>query len=123
DIADDPELLDLMKQSGCIGIFFGIESFGSESLKFADKRQNKASDYRRRIRELHKRGICVMAGFISGLDGDTPVSIREMAGQLDEIGVDVPFLSVLTPFRGTPDYKRYQDDGRLLEDRGWEYYN
>ena len=64
-----------------------------------------------------------MAGFISGLDGDTPETIREMAKQLDEIGVDVPFLSVLTPFRGTPDYKRYQDDGRLLEDRGWEFYN
>ena len=123
DIADDPKLLDLMKQSGCIGIFFGIESFGNESLQFAGKRQNKVSDYRRRIGELHKRGICVMAGFISGLDGDTPETIREMARQLDEIGVDVPFLSVLTPFRGTPDYKRYQDDGRLLEDRGWEYYN
>ena len=24
----DPELLDLMRASGCIGIFFGIESFG-----------------------------------------------------------------------------------------------
>jgi radical SAM superfamily enzyme YgiQ (UPF0313 family) len=123
DIADDPGLLDLMQASGCIGIFFGIESFGSESLDFADKRQNKVSEYRRRIAELHKRGICVMAGFISGFDGDTPVSIRDMARQLDDIGVDVPFLSILTPFRGTPDYKRYQDEGRLLPDRGWEFYN
>ncbi len=123
DIADDPELLDLMKASGCIGIFFGIESFGDASLDFAGKRQNKVDDYRRKIAELHRRGICVMAGFISGLDGDTPESIRAMAAQLDEIGVDVPFLSILTPFRGTPDYKRYQDEGRLLPDRGWEFYN
>jgi radical SAM superfamily enzyme YgiQ (UPF0313 family) len=123
DIADDPELLDLMQASGCIGIFFGIESFGDESLGFAGKRQNKVDDYRRKIAELHQRGICVMAGFISGLDGDTPQSISSMAAQLDEIGVDVPFLSILTPFRGTPDYKRYQDTGRLLPDRGWEFYN
>ena len=107
DIADDPQLLDLMKQSGCIGVFFGIESFGDESLRFAGKRQNKVEEYRRKIGELHKRGICVMAGFISGLDGDTPESCREMARQMDDMGVDVPSLSVLTQFHGTPDYKRY----------------
>lgn len=123
DIADDPALLDLMQRSGCIGVFFGIESFGEESLKLAGKRQNKVSDYRRKIAELHKRGICVMAGFISGIDGDTPESIRAMAQRLDEVGVDVPFLSVLTPFRGTPDYKRYQDAERILPTRGWEFYN
>ena len=117
DIADDPALLDLMQRSGCIGIFFGIESFGIESLDFAGKPQNNVSEYRRKISELHKRGICVMAGFISGLDGDTPESIRAMASRLDDIGVDVPFLSILTPFRGTPDYKRYQDEGRLLPER------
>ena len=41
DIAKDAELLDFMKASGCIGIFFGIESFGDESLKDAHKQQNK----------------------------------------------------------------------------------
>lgn len=123
DIADDPALLDLMQRSGCIGIFFGIESFGNESLDFAGKPQNKVSEYRRKIAELHKRGICVMAGFISGLDGDTPESIHAMASRLDDVGVDVPFLSILTPFRGTPDYKRYQDERRLLPERGWEFYN
>ena len=86
DIADDPALLDLMQRSGCIGIFFGIESFGSESLDYAGKPQNKVAEYRRKIAELHKRGICVMAGFISGLDGDTPESIRAMARRLDDIG-------------------------------------
>ena len=123
EIADAPALLDLMRDSGCIGVLFGIESFGKESLEYAHKKQNKVADYRRRIDELHKRGICVMAGFISGLDGDSPDSIVEMAEQLTDIGVDVPFLSILTPFQGTPDYKRYQDEGRLLKDRGWEFYN
>lgn len=123
DVAGDSVLLDLMKASGCIGIFFGIESFSKESLKLAHKQQNKAERYKERIDELHKRGICVMAGFISGFDSDSPDSIRMMAKQLYDVGVDVPFLSILTPYRGTPAYEAMRDAGRMREDRGWEFYN
>lgn len=123
DIAKDEELLDLMEQSGCIGIFFGIESFGDESLRAANKRQNKADSYRQAIAALHARGICVMAGFVAGFDGDTPQSIVAMADQLYDIGVDMPFLSVLTPFKGTPLYDQYAAEGRLLADRSWAFYN
>ena len=123
DISKDPGLLDLMKRSGCIGIFFGIESFGKESLKDAHKQQNKAEQYQDRIDELHKRGICVMAGFISGFDGDSPATIKAMARRLYEVGVDVPFLSILTPFRGTVAYDKMIEEGRILSERGWEYYN
>ncbi|WP_370459002.1 radical SAM protein [Aggregicoccus sp. 17bor-14] len=123
DIANDRALLDDLEASGCIGIFFGIESFGAESLKQANKRQNKIATYRASVERLHERGICVMAGFISGFDGDTPESILQMAENLDEIGVDVPFLSILTPFQGTPLYDELLSEGRLLEDRGWEFFN
>ncbi len=123
DITLDDELLDLMRDSGCIGIFFGIESFGLESLIDAGKRQNKVAEYRSKIKKLHDRGIGVMAGFISGLDGDTPESIRDMANQLEEIGVDVPFLSILTPFKGTRSYSKMMDAGRLRSQLGWEFYN
>ena len=64
-----------------------------------------------------------MAGFIAGFDGDTPESIQAMARQLYETGVDVPFLSVLTPYRGTPAFNRLAEAGRILERRGWEFYN
>jgi radical SAM superfamily enzyme YgiQ (UPF0313 family) len=123
DIARDEELLDLMAASGCIGVFFGIESFGQESLRAANKRQNKAAAYKQAIEALHKRGICVMAGFVAGFDGDTPESIIAMAHQLYEIGVDVPFLSVLTPYKGTPLYDQFAREGRLLEAPGLEFYN
>lgn len=123
DITKDDELLDLMRDSGCIGIFFGIESFGKESLVDAGKRQNKVAEYQSKIQKLHDRGIGVMAGFISGLDGDTPESIRDMANQLEEIGVDVPFLSILTPFQGTPSYTKMMESDRLRPELGWEFYN
>lgn len=123
DISQDPGLLDLMRASGCIGVFFGIESFAKESLKEAHKQQNKAEQYSARIHALHKRGICVMAGFISGFDGDSPSTIKAMAQRLYEAGVDVPFLSILTPFRGTVAYQKMVNENRLLLNKGWEYYN
>ena len=123
DIAKDTELLDLMQESGCIGIFFGIESFGESSLEDAHKRQNRVTEYRERIEALHQRGICVMSGFIAGFDGDTPESVRAMARQLYEIGVDVPFLSILTPYRGTALHRKLEAENRILPGRGWESYN
>ncbi len=123
DIAKDEELLDLMQQSGCIGVFFGIETFGEESLKDANKRQNKVKYYKDCIEAVHRHGIAVMAGFIAGFDGDTPADIVNMAHRLYEIGVDVPFLSILTPYKGTPLHAKMETEGRMLHDRGWEHYN
>lgn len=122
DIAKDDKLLDLMKESGCIGVFLGIESFSVESLADAHKRQNKIENYKTAVAAIHKRGIAVMAGFIAGFDHDTVESIEEMANRIMEVGIDVPFLSVMTPFRGTPVYRELLRDGRMLE-RGWQYYN
>jgi radical SAM superfamily enzyme YgiQ (UPF0313 family) len=118
DITRDDELLELMQASGCIGVFLGIESLDPASLKHANKRQNKVGEY--------ERGIAVMAGFVAGFDHDTPESIVGMADALTAIGVDVPFLSVLTPFRGTALHEQFAGEERLLfEESGgtWAYYN
>lgn len=123
DIAKDPELLDLMKASGCIGVFLGIESFGADSLVDANKKQNKIAHYKEAVKAVRKRGIAVMAGFIAGFDHDDEASIINMADQLMEIGIDVPFLSIMTPFRGTPIYTKLAQEGRILEERDWSFYN
>jgi radical SAM superfamily enzyme YgiQ (UPF0313 family) len=123
DIVKDRDLLDRMERSGCIGIFLGIESLDAEDLRAAHKRQNRVDEYRDAIARLHDRGICVMAGFISGFDDQTPEVVEATAERLDAIGVDVPFLSILTPFRGTPLYDEMLRDGRILEDRDWPHYN
>ena len=123
DIVKDRELLDLMERSGCIGIFLGIESLDDADLRNVRKRQNKAAEYCDAIERLHERGICVMAGFISGFDDQTPQAIVATADRLNAVGVDVPFLSILTPFRGTPLYGDYLSAGRILLDRDWPHYN
>jgi radical SAM superfamily enzyme YgiQ (UPF0313 family) len=123
DIVKDRELLDLMEKSGCIGIFLGIESLDDLDLKSIGKLQNRAAEYKDAIARLHDRGICVMAGFISGFDNQKAETILATADKLNAIGVDVPFLSILTPFRGTPLYEEYLSNGRILADRDWPHYN
>jgi radical SAM superfamily enzyme YgiQ (UPF0313 family) len=123
DIVRDRELLDLMERSGCIGIFLGIESLDDADLRSVRKRQNKTAEYRDAIERLHSRGICVMAGFISGFDDQTSETIAVTADRLTAVGIDVPFLSILTPFRGTPLYEEHLAAGRILKDRDWPHYN
>lgn len=123
DVVKDTELLDLMEQSGCIGIFLGIESLDDADLRGVHKRQNKTAEYRDAIDRLHERGICVMAGFISGFDDQTPETIVATARRLNAVGIDVPFFSVLTPFRGTPLYDEQLAAGRILRDRDWPHCN
>ena len=123
DIVKDDELLDLMEASGCAGIFLGIEALDAEALESVDKKQNRIETYRDAVQRLHDRGICVMAGFISGFDNQSPDDIVRVADRLQELEFDVPFLSILTPFRGTPLYDDLLAEGRILEDRDWPFYN
>lgn len=123
DIVKDRELLDLLERSGCVGIFLGIESFETADLESVGKRQNRVDAYREAIRALHGRGICVMAGLIAGFDGQSAAAIERMADRLDELEIDVPFMSILTPFRGTALYDELLATGRILEGRDWPHYN
>lgn len=40
-----------------------------------------------------------------------------------EIGIDVPLLSIMTPFRGTPIYSKLRVVGRILDVWPWSFYN
>src|SRR5260221_4575994 len=97
DIAKDDELLDMMRDSGCIGVFLGIESFDKESLADAHKRQNKIENYKTAVAAIHKRGIAVMAGFIAGVNHDTPGTIEEKTGRSMREVITVPFSIMTTP--------------------------
>jgi radical SAM PhpK family P-methyltransferase len=72
----DEEAIDLMAQSGCRGVFLGIES-GSPSIL---KNMNKAATiekYEKGIRLLHERGILTFGSFILGFPGETAETIKE----------------------------------------------
>ena len=123
DIVKDKELLSLMKKSGCIGVFLGLETFTEGSILDANKVQNRVKDYQNAIDKLHSYDIAVMSGIITGFDHDDQHSIAKIAKDIQKLNIDVPFISVMTPFKGTDLYKDFQKGDRILKERGWEYYN
>lgn len=122
NVTRDPELLDLMRRSGCRGVFIGFESLVQESLLETGKGFNRASEYEAGIRALHRRGIGVIAAFVVGYDHDSPDVFRRTLEFLDAAQADALQLTVLTPFPGTPLFDRLQREGRI-HDRNWEHYD
>ncbi|MBI4467114.1 MAG: B12-binding domain-containing radical SAM protein [Acidobacteria bacterium] len=118
----DPELLDLMKRSGCIGVFIGLESVLPESLAQVSKSFNKPEEYARIIAELHHRGMYSVTGFIFGIDADRPGGATKTWEVLRSWTPGFfPVFSQLTPLPGTPLYKMLLQQNRL-EHRHWLNY-
>jgi radical SAM superfamily enzyme YgiQ (UPF0313 family) len=120
DIADDPGLVRLAAEAGCIGLFVGIESFSEAALGSVDKGFNQVDSYRRRIQVLHDHGIGVEAGIVFGFDKDGPAVFSRTLRLLDELGIDMVQISTLTPLPGTALHATMKD--RIL-DRDWSHYD
>lgn len=114
--ACDPELLDLMRDSGCRSLFIGFESIHPESIAAVHKVQNGAERYERAVEEIHKRGIMINASFVFGLDGDTRETFRATLDWIVKHRIETVTSHILTPYPGTVLYERLRAEGRILTD-------
>ncbi len=116
-VADDPALLQAMYLAGFDEVFVGIESPVEESLKFMGAQKNLQGDtpLLNKIRTLQRHGFQVMAGFIIGLDTDPDDIADRMIRFIQEAGIPIAMVGILGVLRDTPDYKRFQRTGRLIE--------
>jgi radical SAM superfamily enzyme YgiQ (UPF0313 family) len=121
-IADDPELLRLAHESGCRGLFVGLESLSQGNLEGWRKGMNRSADYAKAIERIHAAGIAVFAGIVFGSDDDTPAIFDRTLAFLAEANVDALQATILTPFPGTPLFDEMECDGRVT-DRAWSHYD
>ncbi len=120
DIAKDPELVDLMRRSGCISALFGFESLNTDNLKQMAKSWNvHYGSYGDSIKVIQDAGIMIYGTFVFGYDQDTSDSFEEAV----EFAVDHKFylanFNPLTPMPGARLYDRLVSEGRMLYDRWW----
>lgn len=121
-IAHDEPLMELMARSGCKGLLLGLETVSESSLKDAHKQFNASVNYYELIRKLHTLGISIQGCFVFGHDHDSETIFEETVEFVLQTGIDLPRYAVLTPFPGTPLYRKLQDEGRIMT-RNWELYD
>ena len=114
--AKDPELLDLMAESGCRSLFIGFESISEASVSGVHKVQNSTDEYSRAVSEIHSRGIMVNASFVFGLDGDTPETFDRTLEWIVANKIETVTSHILTPYPGTALYDRMKAAGRIVTD-------
>jgi len=123
-VAQDGELLALMRDSGCAQVLIGLESTSLAGLDGLEQKTNWKAKQRDRylgaIERIQDHGITVNGCFILGLDGTGPESFDEILAFVRESGLFEVQLTVQTPFPGTPLYDRLKKQGRLLREDAWE---
>jgi radical SAM superfamily enzyme YgiQ (UPF0313 family) len=122
DRCADEQLLRLARESGCVYLFIGLESFSEEGLASVDKRFNQVARYPEIIRLIHKHRICVQAGVIFGFDADSKNVFAHTLRACEAMGIDGVTASLLTPLPGTRLYDEMKQAGRLASD-DWAGFN
>lgn len=121
DVAKDPELLDLMKRSGCHTVYIGFESVNPETLKAYNKKQS-VEDIRTCIKTLHASGIRIHGMFVLGSDQDTKHTIDETVRFAKENNLDSVQFLILTPLPGTKCYRDLDQAQRIIS-KDWSLYD
>jgi radical SAM superfamily enzyme YgiQ (UPF0313 family) len=115
NLADDPELMDLMYQAGCRSVFIGFESTNDQDLAEVGKRHNVGIDYKDVVRRIHKHKITVIASCILGLDNHFNGYHKKLIQDLKEIKPDFVRVFLMTAWPGTPLYKELTKAGRVIK--------
>ena len=114
NVAQDDELLQLMRQANFTTIFIGIESPRAASLEETHKTQNMRENILDSVHRIQRAGMEVMAGMIVGFDHDDPSIFDEQFRFIQEARIPVSMTGMLNAVPKTPLYERLKGAGRLI---------
>lgn len=114
DLAQDPELMQLMKECDFAGVFLGIESLEIDSLKQTGKTQNITHPLAGAVEEIIRVGLRPMAGFIMGFDGEKQGADTRIIDFVEETAIPTAVISLLQVLPNTALQHRLEQEGRLL---------
>lgn len=113
NLADDDELLQLLKDANFDWVFIGIESPNEESLMETKKLQNLKRDILSSVHKIYSYDIDVLGGFIIGFDNDTKEIFERQYEFIVASGIQSAMIGPLVAVEKTPLYERLQREGRL----------
>ena len=115
NLAEDDQLLGMMRDAGFRRVFLGIETPVEESLKEAQKGQNTRRDLLESVHKIQSFGMEVMAGFIVGFDHDPDDIFDRQVDFIQESGIPLAMVGLLTALPDTQLWRRLEREGRLLD--------
>ena len=122
-VAEDDELLALMRDAGCVQVLIGFESATREGVAGietkSDWKAQHFDNYMAAVDKIQGYGISVNGCFVLGMDNDGPDCFQNVADFVRDSGLYDVQITILTAFPGTPLYDRLRDEGRIIEDKAW----
>ena len=115
NLADDPELMDLMVKAGFNQVFIGIETPDENNLEECSKRQNLNRDMVADVKRIQQAGMQVQGGFIVGFDHDTPSTFQHLIDFIQKSGIATAMVGILQAPIGTILYEKMKNAGRLVK--------
>jgi radical SAM superfamily enzyme YgiQ (UPF0313 family) len=123
-VAEDQELLGLMRETGCAQVLIGLESPTNAGLGGLELRNDwklkRSSHYKDAIAVIQSQGITVNGCFVIGLDGHGPEVFEQVMSFVKDARLYEVQVTIMTAFPGTPLYERLDREGRLLEPTNWK---
>lgn len=123
-VAEDDELLTLMRDSGCAQVLIGLESPSKVGLEGVERKSDwklkQYDHYLASIDKIQRHGISVNGCFVMGLDGVGSESFHEVLDFVHESRLHEVQVTIQTAFPGTPLYDRLKNAGRILKENAWE---
>ncbi len=113
------DLMDVMIEAGFDTVFLGIETPNPKALKKMKKPQNlnmRDDNYLfTAVRRIQQKGMQVQGGFILGLDDDDDNAFDAQIDFIQETGIPIALVGLLTALKGTNLWTRLEREGRLLD--------
>ena len=123
ETVDDPELLQLMRDSNCFNVYVGFESINPRTLKLFQKKQDLAK-IERSIDRFQEHKIRIHGMFVVGSDEDDVETIDATAEFALKHDIDSIQFMILTPIPGSPDWDSLYDKGdKYVINRNWTFYD
>jgi len=123
ETVDDPELLQMMRDSNCFNVYVGFESINPRTLKLFQKKQDLAK-IERAIERFHAHKIRIHGMFVVGSDEDDVETIDATADFALKHDIDSIQFMILTPIPGSPDWDHLYNRGeKYVISRNWSFYD
>ena len=116
----DEELLEIMKDAGCITLFIGVESADQQMLDKMNKNIT-VEKTKNAFKLARKVGIRTIASCVIGMPEDTKESIKRTINYVKKLNPNYALYSLATPYPGTRFYQEtFQKN--LIEIKDWSKF-